>query len=45
MHHYIDGNFLSGSNPWPANVEDNRIDKVSGLSWDKLKKYMKGSRS
>lgn len=45
MHHFIGGNFLSGSNPWPANVEDNRIDKLSGLSWDKLKKSMRGSRS
>lgn len=45
LHHYIDGDFLSGSNPWPANLEDNRIDKISGISWDALKKAMKGSRS
>lgn len=45
LHHFIDGDFLSGSNPWPANVEDSRIDKSSGLSWDELKKAMKGSRS
>ncbi len=45
LHHYIDGDFLSGSNPWPEDVEDNRIDKASGLTWDELKKSMKGSRS
>ncbi len=44
LHHYIDGDFLSGSNLWPANVEERRIDKESGLSWDELKKYMMGSR-
>jgi 3',5'-cyclic AMP phosphodiesterase CpdA len=45
LHHFIDGNFLSGSNLWPANVEDKRIDKESGLSWDQLKKYMLGTRA
>lgn len=44
LHHYIDGDFLSGSNPWPADVEDKRIDKESGLSWEELKNAMKGSR-
>ena len=45
LHHYIGGDFLSGSNPWPPDVEDNRIDKTSGRSWEELKKSMKGSRS
>ena len=45
LHHYIDGDFLSGSNPWPADVEDKRIDKESGLTWDELKKSMMGSRA
>lgn len=45
LHHFIDGNFLSGSNQWPENVEDERIDKKSGLSWQALKKAMMGSRS
>ena len=44
LHHFIDGEFLSGSNPWPADVDENRIDKLSGLSWDALKQSMKGSR-
>ena len=45
LHHFIDGDFLSGSNPWPEDAEDNRIDKKAGLSWDRLKKNMMGSRS
>jgi len=45
LHHFIDGNFLSGSSAWPVDVEENRIDKVSGLSWEQLKKNMMGSRS
>ena len=45
LHHFIDGDFLSGSNPWPVNVDDKRIDKESGISWENLKKSMRGSRS
>ncbi len=45
LHHFIDGEFLSGSHAWPENVEEDRIDKVSGLSWDTLKQNMLGSRS
>lgn len=45
LHHFIDGEFLSGSQPWPENVEDQRIDRKSGLSWEKLKKAMMGSRA
>ena len=44
LHHFIDGDFVSGSNRWPANVDDIRIDKKSGLSWHKLKQSMMGSR-
>lgn len=44
LHHFIDGDFLSGSQPWPADVEEQRIDKVSGLSWEELKTTMMGSR-
>jgi Icc protein len=44
LHHFINGEFLSGSNPWPADVEDKRIDKVSGISWDELKDSMKETR-
>ena len=45
LHHYIDGEFLSGSHAWPVAVEEDRIDKVSGLSWEALKQNMRGSRS
>jgi 3',5'-cyclic AMP phosphodiesterase CpdA len=45
LHHFIDGCFFSGSNPWPANIENERIDKKSGRSWEDLKKSMMGSRS
>jgi len=44
LHHYIDGEFISGSNHWPANVESERIDIKSGRSWEDLKKSMMGSR-
>jgi len=45
LHHYLKGDFLSGSNPWPANVEDERIDRKSGRSWSDMKSSMRGSRS
>jgi len=45
LHHFIDGDFLSGSNPWPKNVEEQRIDRKTGLSWDEMKKTMMGNRS
>ena len=44
LHQFIDGNFLSGSNPWPENVDDLRIDKESGQSWESLKQSMMGTR-
>lgn len=45
LHHFIDGDFLSGSQPWPANVEEQRIDRKSGVSWENLKKAMMGARA
>ena len=45
LHHFIDSEFVSGSNQWPANVENERIDIKSGRSWEDLKKSMMGSRS
>ena len=45
LHHFIDGDFLSGSHPWPDNVDDQRIDRKSGLSWEQMKKVMMGSRT
>jgi len=45
LHHFIDGEFLSGSHAWPADVAEKRIDLRSGLSWDELKRNMMGSRA
>ncbi len=45
LHQFINGDFISGSYPWPANVEEERIDKKSGYSWEELKAFMMGSRS
>ena len=45
LHHFIDGGFVSGSNRWPENSSNARIDKKSGRSWEDLKKSMMGSRS
>ena len=45
LHHFIDGDFVSGSNRWPAKVDDIRIDKKSGISWHELKRSMMGSRT
>lgn len=45
LHHFIEGEFASGSNPWPVDVEDKRIDLTSGISWDELKRKMMGSRN
>lgn len=45
LHHFIDGDFLSGSHPWPEHVDQQRIDKTSGVSWDEMKKSMMGSRT
>ncbi len=45
LHHFIDGEFLSGSNPWPADVDDLRIDKTSSVSWKEIKKSMMGTRT
>jgi predicted phosphohydrolase len=43
LHHFLEGEFLSGSYPWPATVEETRIDKASGIEWGALKTIMRGS--
>jgi hypothetical protein len=45
LHQFIDGGFVSGSNHWPANVENERIDVKSGRTWEDLKKSMMGTRA
>jgi Icc protein len=43
LHQWLDGSFVSGYNPWPAWVEERRIDKSSGVDWQTLKDYMRGA--
>lgn len=43
LHQWLDGSFLSGDNPWPAWVEEERIDKSAGVDWEVLKDHMRGS--
>ncbi|MGA9573160.1 MAG: hypothetical protein WBS20_04340, partial [Lysobacterales bacterium] len=45
LHQFIDGNFLSGTQRWPIDVDEKRIDRNSGLSWDELKTKMMGTRA
>lgn len=45
LHHFINGQFVSGSYAWPVNTEVNRIDKQSGIRWDTLKLQMMGSKA
>ncbi len=45
LHHFINGQFLSGSYPWPVNTEVNRIDRQSGIPWETLKLQMMGSKA
>jgi len=45
LHQFLDGHFLSGSYPWPRHTEENRIDKQSGIPWEKLKLQMMGSKA
>jgi Icc protein len=43
LHHWHGEGFVTGSNPWPEWVEEKRIDRESGMSWDILKNRMRGS--
>jgi 3',5'-cyclic AMP phosphodiesterase CpdA len=45
LHHFLDGKFLSGPYPWPVDTESSRIDLKSGMKWETLKEYMRGSAS
>jgi hypothetical protein len=45
LHHFIDGQFVSGSYPWPLHTPDKRIDKLSGIPWDTLKRQMMGAKA
>ncbi len=43
LHQWLGDVFVSGNNPWPAWVEENRIDKTAGFTWTELKDLMRGS--
>jgi hypothetical protein len=43
LHHWIDGDIVSGYYPWPADVDAERIDRSSNMSWEDLKDRMRGS--
>ncbi len=42
LHHWLGDVFASGDHPWPAWVEDKRIDKSAGVDWEVLKDHMRG---
>ena len=43
LHQWLGDVFASGDNPWPAWVEEERIDKSAGVDWEELKDHMLGS--
>ena len=43
LHHWIDGNLVSGYYPWPDGVDAERIDKSSNMDWKVLKDRMRGT--
>ena len=43
LHHWLNGDFVSGYYPWPADTDAERIDKSAGMPWDDLKDQMRGA--
>ena len=43
LHHWIDGDLVSGYYPWPADADAERIDRSANMSWEDLKDRMRGS--
>jgi 3',5'-cyclic AMP phosphodiesterase CpdA len=43
LHHYLDGDLVSGYYPWPDGVDAERIDKSANMDWEELKDHMRGS--
>ena len=43
LHHWLDGDIVSGYYPWPDGVDAERIDKSSNMHWDDLKDHMRGA--
>lgn len=45
LHSLIEGEFVSGSYAWPADVDATRIDRSSGIPWPELKLQMMGIKA
>jgi Icc protein len=43
LHHWMDGELVSGYYPWPDGVDAERIDRSSNMPWEDLKEHMRGS--
>jgi len=43
LHHWLDGQIVSGYHPWPDGVDAERIDKSSNMDWEELKNRMRGA--
>jgi Icc protein len=43
LHHWLDGDIVSGYYPWPDGVDAERIDKSSNMDWEDLKDHMRGA--
>jgi Icc protein len=43
LHHWMDGELVSGYYPWPEGVDAERIDRSSRMAWEDLKDHMRGS--
>jgi 3',5'-cyclic AMP phosphodiesterase CpdA len=43
LHHWLDGDIVSGYYPWPDGVNAERIDKSANMEWEDLKDHMRGA--
>jgi len=44
LHEWNGDHFRSGPQAWPAGSDEKRIDALSGMDWDSLKKSMRGEK-
>ena len=43
LHHWVNGDFVSGYYPWPSDADAERIDKSANMPWEDLKARMRGA--
>ncbi|MBT8050963.1 MAG: metallophosphoesterase [Gammaproteobacteria bacterium] len=43
LHHWMDGDLVSGYYAWPADVDAERIDRSANMPWQDLKDRMRGA--